>query len=109
MGQLVNGDTVMAKRYYRRRKTGPSTGAKLASLVGGGIAILVALGLFGYALSLLAQKLVKHSPVTAQVQVSGLGLSEARVLGHGTKVGTLPGPGPAILIGAHYDTEYHPR
>jgi Zn-dependent M28 family amino/carboxypeptidase len=24
-------------------------------------------------------------------------------------VGTLPGPGPAILIGAHYDTEYHPR
>src|SRR5436190_10094089 len=24
-------------------------------------------------------------------------------------VGTLPGPGPAILIGAHYDSEYHPR
>ncbi|HKH23748.1 MAG TPA: M28 family metallopeptidase [Solirubrobacterales bacterium] len=24
-------------------------------------------------------------------------------------VGVLPGPGPAILIGAHYDTEYHPR
>jgi glutaminyl-peptide cyclotransferase len=24
-------------------------------------------------------------------------------------VGELPGPGPAILIGAHYDTEYHPR
>ena len=23
-------------------------------------------------------------------------------------VGVLPGPGPAILIGAHYDTEYHP-
>ncbi len=24
-------------------------------------------------------------------------------------VGTLPGPGPALLIGAHYDTEFHPR
>jgi Zn-dependent M28 family amino/carboxypeptidase len=24
-------------------------------------------------------------------------------------VGTLPGRGPAILIGAHYDTEYHPK
>jgi glutaminyl-peptide cyclotransferase len=24
-------------------------------------------------------------------------------------VGVLPGRGPAILIGAHYDTEYHPR
>jgi len=24
-------------------------------------------------------------------------------------VGVLPGPGPAILIGAHYDTEYQPR
>src|SRR5262245_2487368 len=24
-------------------------------------------------------------------------------------VGVLPGPGPAILIGAHYDTEWHPK
>ena len=24
-------------------------------------------------------------------------------------VGSLPGPGPAIVIGAHYDTEYHPK
>ena len=24
-------------------------------------------------------------------------------------VGTLPGPGPAIVVGAHYDTEYHPK
>lgn len=24
-------------------------------------------------------------------------------------VGSLPGPGPALLIGAHYDTEYQPR
>jgi hypothetical protein len=24
-------------------------------------------------------------------------------------VGVLPGPGPAILIGAHYDTEWHPQ
>jgi glutaminyl-peptide cyclotransferase len=24
-------------------------------------------------------------------------------------VGTLPGPGPAILVGAHYDTEWHPK
>src|SRR3954452_21531680 len=24
-------------------------------------------------------------------------------------VGTLPGPGPVIVIGAHYDTEYHPK
>ncbi|MGH2924217.1 MAG: M28 family metallopeptidase [Solirubrobacterales bacterium] len=23
-------------------------------------------------------------------------------------VGTLPGPGPAIVVGAHYDTEFHP-
>jgi glutaminyl-peptide cyclotransferase len=29
---------------------------------------------------------------------------------HGLRniVGVLPGPGPAILIGAHYDSEYHP-
>jgi glutaminyl-peptide cyclotransferase len=29
---------------------------------------------------------------------------------HGLRniVGVLPGPGPAILIGAHYDTEWHP-
>jgi glutaminyl-peptide cyclotransferase len=24
-------------------------------------------------------------------------------------VGTLPGPGPAIVVGAHYDSEYHPK
>jgi Peptidase family M28 len=24
-------------------------------------------------------------------------------------VGTLPGPGPAIVLGAHYDSEYHPK
>jgi Zn-dependent M28 family amino/carboxypeptidase len=24
-------------------------------------------------------------------------------------VGALPGPGPAVVIGAHYDTEYHPK
>ena len=24
-------------------------------------------------------------------------------------VGSLPGPGPVIVIGAHYDTEYHPK
>ena len=24
-------------------------------------------------------------------------------------VGVLPGPGPAIVVGAHYDTEFHPR
>jgi glutaminyl-peptide cyclotransferase len=32
-------------------------------------------------------------------------------VGHGLRniVGTLPGPGPALVIGAHYDSEAHPK
>jgi Zn-dependent M28 family amino/carboxypeptidase len=35
--------------------------------------------------------------------------SSGRQRGLRNIVGVLPGPGPAILIGAHYDTEWHPK